>query len=322
MELIQHRFQAMGTEITVTLIAELAQLDHAATAFASLQADFEVFGRDGWAWGDGALGDFNRALARGEAAWLPPALHSLMARAWLRREATGGLYEPRIATLVRLWGFDCMEHLREEPPPAAQIEAALAALAAAPPYDGGASYGPAPGVGWDLGGIGKGEIIDRGLELLSAFGFKDAMIDAGGNLAVRGRRPDRAWRVGIRDPRSDGQRLLLAIDLGDEAVITHGDDQRYFEYGGRRYAHLLDPRTGWPGRGLQSLTVIDSDAARADADGAALYVAGPNDWPELAQTLDLRQVVAVDEAGVIWLTPAIAARVQLCTDAPVRVLGS
>jgi FAD:protein FMN transferase len=323
MELIKRSFLAMGTEVTVTLAIAAGQAQCAEAAIAELRALVEQFGRDGWAWGAGALGAFNAALARGGVASVPKSLQPLFAAAWRTRVRSGGCYEPRIAALVKLWGFDCMDHLRNAPPSPDLIATALAALHAAPPYEGGDHYGPAPGIGWDLGGIGKGYIVDCGLGLLQQRGFSNAMLDAGGNLAARGVRSDRPWRAGVRDPRSPAHapQLLLTIDVADEAVITHGDDQRYFDYAGQRYAHLIDPSSGWPVQGLRALTVIDRDAARADSEGAALFVAGAQRWPALARQLGLSKVLAVADDGSLQMTSALANRAQIFSDAPVTVIA-
>jgi FAD:protein FMN transferase len=258
----------------------------------------------------------------------------LRAVGWHRYRSRYSRYSPRLGARacaaagamslgLQLWGFDCMDHLRNAPPSPDLIATALAALHAAPPYEGGDHYGPAPGIGWDLGGIGKGYIVDCGLGLLQQRGFSNAMLDAGGNLAARGVRSDRPWRAGVRDPRSPAHapQLLLTIDVADEAVITHGDDQRYFDYAGQRYAHLIDPSSGWPVQGLRALTVIDRDAARADSEGAALFVAGAQHWPALARQLGLSQVLAVADDGSLQMTSALANRAQIFSDAPVTVIA-
>jgi thiamine biosynthesis lipoprotein len=310
---LRRRFLAMGTEVTVTLAVPRRRRKRAEAAIAEAQALLGEFGRDGWAWGSGVLAQFNRELAAGAIARIPAGLQTLFSRAWEIHQRSGGLFEPRIASLVHLWGFDDIARLRLAPPPQAEIDALLAALRAAPAYDGGPSYGPAPGVGWDLGGIGKGYIVDAALELLRVRGFPDASVDAGGNLAVRGTRSDRAWRVGVRDPRSgeDAPRLLVWFEARDEAVITHGDDQRFFEYQGRRYAHVLDPCTGMPVQGLRSLTVVHQDATFADGAGAALFVAGRDGWRRLARQLGIDQVLAVFDDGTIQATAPLAPRLTV-----------
>ncbi|WP_221622447.1 FAD:protein FMN transferase [Burkholderia sp. Bp9012] len=304
------RFPAMGTQIGVTVVGDDRDVPIARSAVDDVRTAMLAFGRDFWAWGDGRLAALNRELAAGRAITIPHDMLELFALAWRHRQSTDGRYEPRIGELVRLWGFHDVDAPGSQPPARDEIGRLLQAIADAPHYDGGGNYGPAPGVAWDFGGIGKGFIVDHCLDLLSTRGFRHTMIDAGGNLAVRGRRGERRWRVGIRDPRGHAgqQQLLAALDVESEAVVTHGDDQRFFEYQGERYAHVLDPLIGRPVRGLRSLTVVDRDATRADAEGAALYVAGANGWHSLAARLGFDQVMAVLDDGKVVVTRELARR--------------
>lgn len=321
--LIQRSFLAMGTQLTVKLaVGAGADASAAEAVLAEVRALVHDFGRHWWAWGDGALAQINRELAQGRQAVIPAEMQPLFERAWQIRRLSGARFEPLIGALVQLWGFHDLAQMRTEPPDARQVRALLEALHAAPPYRGGTPYGPAPGVVWDFGAIGKGWIVDAALELLRRRGFADALFDAGGNLAARGSRGGRPWRVGIRDPRAApaSPQLLAALDVGDEAVITHGNDQRFFDYQGQRYAHVLDPATGMPVRGLHSITAVHADAALADAAGSALYVAGPQGWPPLARQLGLEQVLALMEDGSVRMTPALAARVTLRDDVPAEVV--
>jgi len=306
-------FLAMGTQLSVTLaLREARQRPAAEAAIDAAERALLQFGRDCWAWGDGRLAQINRVLADGGVATLPDDLQPLFRRAWQIRQKTGGLYEPRIAALVKLWGFADVNDPGSAPPPVAQRQALLAALHGAPDYDGGAHYGPAPQTGWDFGGIGKGYIIDATLALLQARGYGDAIVDAGGNLAARGDRGDRPWHIGIRDPRRPAASgaLLASLDVRDETVNTHGNDQRYFDYQGRRYAHILDPRSGEPVQGLQALTVVHPDGCAAEAEGAALFVAGDPGWREAAARFGLSQVLVVTADGRVQATPTLAARLH------------
>ncbi len=284
----------MGTPVTITLCSPRRVRNRAIEdVLASVQARMDAFGRDFWAWGDGRLGEINRALSQGASPEIPADMRPLFERAQVIRAATAGLFEPRIGQLVRLWGFDDPIHLRDAPPAAAEIELRVRNL------DRGL---------WDFGAIGKGLIVDECLDLLAARGFAQAAIDAGGNVAVRGCRGIRPWRIGIRDPRADRSDVTIAqLDAADEAVITHGDDQRFFDYEGVRYSHILDPRSGWPARGLRSVTVVHRDATLADAAGAALFVAG-REWRSLAEKLELHEVMAITAEGEIEITLALARR--------------
>jgi thiamine biosynthesis lipoprotein len=112
-----------------------------------------------------------------------------------------------------------------------------------------------PGVSIDLGGIAKGYAVDRAIERLRAMGIERALVKAGGDLRVIGAPPGKpAWTVQLEDPRMSGARE--EIPLRDAALSTSGDYENYFEYEGRRYSHILNPRTGFPVEGVVACTVI------------------------------------------------------------------
>ena len=310
---LERQFVAMGSPILLRITLERgAPRDEAERAADEVRKLLVEFGVEGWAWGSGALARFNAELAAGRRARVPELLRPLLARAWQIHHDSDGWFEPRIGTLVRLWGFDQAEREDLPPPDAAAVAAALQALREAPAYDGGDHYGAAPGIAWDIGAIGKGYIVDLALDWLEHRGFAHALINAGGNVAARGRNGERPWCIGIRDPRSAPLQpeLLAALDAGDESVITHGDDQRFFEHAGTRYTHVLQPRSGAPAQGLRALTVVHRDGTLADAGGAALFAAGPAYWPELARRLGLEQVLVVDADGGVHATAALAPRLQ------------
>ncbi|WP_439640335.1 FAD:protein FMN transferase [Nevskia sp.] len=304
----RQRFLAMGTEVLMTVAADRRSKAAVEQAMNSARHLLIDFGREAWAWGEGALAQLNRRQAAGQVVNIPPSLHGLFAKAWEIHRSSGGLFEPRVAALVRLWGFDDPARLRSAPPDAGEIAALRAALAVAPDYDGGPQYGPAPQTGWDFGALGKGYIVDRAIDSLRAAGFGDVSIDTGGHVATRGTRDNRPWRTGLRDPFEQGEQayVLASLQAGDASVVTHGDDQRGFEFEGRRYSHLLDPASGWPVQGMRALTVVHADGALADAAGAALFVAGRERWPALARELGLNRVLALHADGSACATRTLA----------------
>ena len=310
--LVRREFLAMGTRISVTLYRRdnrsAAQAD---AALDDTERYFRDFGHDWWAWGDGALGTINRDLAAGKSVSVPPPMQPLFDRAALLNRETGGLFEPRIGALVRLWGFDDVARLRERPPSDADIAVAVAALHSAPAYEGGGRYGPAAGIAWDFGAIAKGYVVDQALDRLQRAGFSDAIVDAGGNLAVRGHKGNQPWHIAIRHPRAEnGVPLLATLDATDEAVNTHGDYERHIDFQGHRYGHILSPIDGYPADSLVSVTVVAGDGTVADAAGAALFVAGASGWESLARRLHLNQVLVVDRDGAIVATAALARRLR------------
>ncbi len=185
---------------------------------------------------------------------------------------TDGLFDIAIGALVDLWGIGTE---RERVPSEEEIQQTLprinrAALDLSNPQ--GVSI-TQPGVSIDLGGIGKGYAIDRAWQTLKDHGVEKALINAGGNIRCIGTRIDgNPWRIGIKHPRQEG--ILGVIDVTEKAVATSGDYERYFMQDGTRYHHLLDPHTGRPAQGCQSVTILAPTAEMADALSTSVFLMG------------------------------------------------
>jgi FAD:protein FMN transferase len=130
----------------------------------------------------------------------------------------------------------------------------------------------------DLGGIAKGYAVDRAVETLRVWGIRHALVNAGGDLYALGRSPQGdPWQVGVQSP-SDPATLAATLLLEDQAVATSGDYRQHFDHGGRRYHHLLDPRTGEPHRtATHSLTIAAASCMAADAATTAVFGAPDTD---------------------------------------------
>ena len=161
----------------------------------------------------------------------------------------------------------------------------------------------------DFGGIAKGSALARAARLLRAHGIENAIVNAGGDLIVLGTRGKRRWRAGIRDPRMPKVMRTVALEPG-ESIVTSGDYERFFSYRGKRYHHLLDPRTGYPVDGTASVTVIDEDPELADAAATALMVGGPSLYTELAARLGIRHALLITADGPVLLTPDMQRRLD------------
>jgi FAD:protein FMN transferase len=133
-----------------------------------------------------------------------------------------------------------------------------------------------PGMQVGLGGIGKGYILDRAANVLRACGLDCFLIQAGGDLLGMGRKPsEQAWRGGIQDPRGPRGSFFATLGFSDHAFSTAGDYAQSYTVDGRRYHHIIDPRTGYPAAACRSVTVWAKDAATADALVDAVFVLGP-----------------------------------------------
>lgn len=302
---LRRDFPAMGTWISLSVYVETAaQRETAERWLAATEASLHDFDQRWSPDGDGELGRYNAALVAGSAAEAPTSLAPLLEQAEALRQRTGGLFDPRLHHLVKLWGFDQESHFRTTPPESAAIQQALER-----------SRTGRNGLPWNLGAIAKGTAVDDAIAAARRAGLPNVLINAGGNLGAHGQHGERPWRIAIRHPRpGPDQRLLATLEPRNEAVITSGDYERYFQADGERFHHILDPATGRPARGLQSVTVVAASAAEADAASTALFVAGPDRWRELARSLDLDTVLVVDDTGRILATPTAAERLQLAGD--------
>lgn len=306
----QARFFVFGTIVDVTIwSADEGAVDQ---AFRELGTLFQDLHRKWHAWEPGLLTDVNQAFSEGRPARADATIVELVRRSQELEAATAGRFNPAIGQLIDLWGFHTSDFPVKGPPPSAgEIRALIDQHPSTRDIriDGLELSSSNPAVQLDFGGIAKGYAIDLACQALRRLGLDNAIVNAGGDLETMGRHGDRPWRIAIRDPHGG---IIGRLDTrGDEAVFTSGNYERYRENGTARYPHILDPRTGWPVKELSSVTVIAREGLLADAAATALTVAGPRDWPAVAQALGLDQVLVVDEEGTVYLTPAMQARVQL-----------
>jgi FAD:protein FMN transferase len=153
-----------------------------------------------------------------------------------------------------------------------------------------------PGVRIDLGGIGKGYAVDRGIEILQARGIVHALVTAGGDSRIIGDRFGKPWIVGIRHP-DDKTRVIAKIPLVDTAMSTSGDYERYFDEDGVRYHHIIDPRTGKSASKVRSATMLASTATRTDGLSKTAFVLGAEEAMKIYEKLDDVDAILVTPDG-------------------------
>ena len=296
-QLLQRESLMMGTLVSITVfLDDHTSREKAETVVSTLEQLLRQFDQRWSAWGNGDLGEINRQLIQHHPAKIPPALEPLFAQAQRANALSEGRFDVRVGALVKLWGFDDTSHYLTQPPSQQEIEKILTSKT----------------LQYDFGAIAKGYAADLAIALLKKEGLSNAIVNLGGNLRVSGHHGERDWNIGIRHPRPDlGVRILASLKThGDEAVMTSGDYERYFEYQGRRYHHILDPKTGEPAPGLQSVTVVYPEGAWADAASTALFVAGPQHWHDVAARMGITQAMVVDAQGQVTVTRALASRLQ------------
>lgn len=247
---------AYGAKATEALTACSAEIRRLEALFSATEESSDVHRING---------------ARSQAVAVSSDTAEILRSAKELSRSTDGCFDPTVYPLVQLWGF----HTVPKVPDAGSIESLLIGVGAERITTDGETVALPEGMGIDLGGIAKGYATDRLAELVKKYGVASAMFTLGGNVRVLGRKPDGSdWRIGVRDPaREDG--IIGVVSISDRSVITSGSYQRYFEENGKRYHHILDPKTGYPSEnGLVSVTVIADSGVRADALSTALFVMG------------------------------------------------
>lgn len=305
----QRQFLGFGTIIHI----DISGVDEAtaAQAFDLLETDFAYMTRTWSPWQQGATRRTNDLISTTQWFSVAPSVLPLINKSMHIMEQSGGLFDPTMANLIELWGFHQELDLDRKPPLHDDIQAWLRTRPSADnvQHNGILLRSTNPNLAFAFGAIAKGYGLDKSIQQLRTLGINNAIVNAGGDLRAIGDRGNRPWRIGIRHPRAPG--VLASIEInGDESIFTSGDYERAFEYQGKHYHHILDPRTGYPAEGVTSVTVIHNEGAVADAAATALFVAGPQHWHALAKALNIRFVMLIESDGTVHMNPAMAERIQ------------
>ena len=202
-------------------------------------------------------------------------------------QETDGLFDDTIYPVMKLWGFPTGNY---HVPTAAEVQKKLALVdenkveiqTRDSDEKGRDSKEKAKFVTLgadqqiDFGGIAKGYTGQKLAELFQEYGVSSALVSLGGNIQAIGTKPDgSSWKVGIRDPKGGQQDYIGVLSVENQAVITSGGYERYFEEDGKTYIHIINPRTGYPADGdLLSVTIVSRDGTLADGMSTALYMMG------------------------------------------------
>jgi thiamine biosynthesis lipoprotein len=160
-----------------------------------------------------------------------------------------------------------------------------------------------------LGGIAKGYAVDRCVAVLRKRGLANFMVQAGGDLFVAGSRGPDSWQVGIKDPR--GSKPFAVAPISDHAFSTAGDYERGFVLKGRRYHHIIDPKTGYPATASRSVTIFARSALEADALDDSVFILGPQKGLALVESFAGAGAVIVDAHNKVWVSPRVKDTVKI-----------
>lgn len=240
-----------------------------------------------------------------------------------------GAFDPTVGPVVDVWGF-----YRESGamPPAAALDSARALVGwrdVEVDVERRRVRLPRAGMRLDFGAIAKGYAVDLALEAAVGAGAERSMVDLGGNIGVVGDAPaGGAWPLGLRHPREE--RAFAVVDVEAGAIATSGDYERFFMHEGIRYAHIIDPRAGWPVRGVASVSVLAPSGVASDVLSTTLFVMGPERG--CAALASMPGVAAVwvlapepgEEAALLRAVVggALAGRVEAAADVAVEVCAA
>lgn len=239
---------ACGCEVRLAGLDEASATRHAQRAIDEVRRIEQKYSRYR---ADSIVGRINRA-AGGSPVECDDESLSLIAYADALHASSDGLFDITSGVLRRAWDFRCARL-----PAAAEVDAARALVGWERfERDGRCVRLTRPGMELDFGGFGKEYAADRAATLLLEAGCRHGFVNLGGDLRAFGPQPDgSAWRFGIQHPRRAGE-TIASLEVAQGGLATSGDYERYFEIDGVRYCHILDPRTGWPVRYWQSVTVL------------------------------------------------------------------
>ncbi|MBV9697946.1 MAG: FAD:protein FMN transferase [Gammaproteobacteria bacterium] len=238
------------------------------------------------------------ARANSEPVQVDPELFDLIKLSTYYSQLTEGAFDITYASVGYL--YDYPKHVH---PTEAQIKSALPAVNWRNMLLDEAHHTVRfehPGMRIDLGGIGKGYAVDRGIELLKARGITHAVVTAGGDSRILGDHMGRPWLVAIRHP-DDPQKVVTRIPLSDTAMSTSGDYERYFDEDGVRYHHIIDPHTGHSASKVRSATILAPTATQTDGMSKTAFVLGPEKALEIINRMpDFDAVFVCPDGRVLY----------------------
>ena len=311
-EPVQGTFFAMDTMMDFTIYGESGLINQSESLIASLESLVSVTDADSELY---AINQTGSGMLTEEAS-------SLMKQALEICRRTDGALDLSIYPIVRAWGFTTGSY---QVPDEAEIQALLPLVDYRKiQYDAATGTVTLPeGMEIDLGSVAKGYAGQLVAQMLRDNGVESALLSLGGNVQTVGTKPDGSpWQIGIKDPQGEDAMMVLSVE--DQAVVTSGGYERYFEQDGQTYWHIMDPSTGHPAdSGLISVTIVGDEGVVCDGLSTALFVMGLEKAADLwAQSGDF-EAVFVTASGEVYITEGLRDRFALTeqyADTPVSVI--
>lgn len=265
------------------------------------------------AWKQGRLQEINTALRKGSSIELSEYETEFIKETQELSSQSLNYFNPAIGELIHLWGFHTDDYPITTPPPdQSEINMFLSDLPQMQDlvFEGNRISSKNDSIWLDFGGVAKGHAIDMAIEILQKNNINNAIVNAGGDLRSIGQKGNDQWRVAVRKPNSKDVFTVIEVD-GDESVFTSGNYERYKQFNGKRYAHIINPKTGAGVDKIVSATVIAQNGTLADAAATALIIADEPDRVQVIRNLGLTQALLIEDDGKCFYTPDFQKRVLL-----------
>ena len=318
-KLVERVRPAMGSELHLT--AWTADEAAANTAFDEAAYEFDRLEQLMSVWIEGSDVLRLNAAAGDHPVPVSPETREVLTIAHEISDETGGRFDVTFAALSGLWKFDT-QNKDNTVPDQREILKRLPLINYKDlivDEQAGTAFLRRKGMSVNLGGIGKGYAVDRAVAIFRKHGLKDFMIQAGGDMYVAGKRGDRPWRLGIRDPRGPADKSFATLDLSESTFSTSGDYERFFMKNGRRYHHIIDLSVGEPAMKCRSVTLVTDRAVIADALAKGVFILGPNEGMALIERLPHVEGVIVSATNDVLISSGLRDRRTMLappTDAP------
>ncbi len=306
----KHQLYVFGTLIDINIWHDNEH--ETLAAVEQISSKFNAMHHQWHAWKPGRLHDINQSLRSGQSVTLSQAEANFIQQTIKYAQLSDHRFNPVIGELIHLWGFHTDDYPILAPPPEQQdLENLVAQNLSTDNLKLNDLILSADNqhVWLDFGGIAKGLAVDLAVDILAKHHINNAIINAGGDLRSVGSKGKTPWRIAIQSPTDWSTVAELEID-GDESVFTSGNYQRYKEFDGQRYSHIINPITGMAVNEIVSATVITHDGISADAAATALVVAGIDNWLETAQKMGVTQALIINESMQCTATKEMVKRLQ------------
>jgi len=305
-----HQLYVFGTLVEINVWHD--NPEHVRLAIDEISDTFGLMHHQWHAWKPGRLHEINQSLRSGKSVALYPEEANFIQQTIYQSKLSEHLFNPVMGELIDLWGFHADEYPLLTPPPAMQsithlLDEHLTVDVLS--LDGLNLSSSNPRVWLDYGGIAKGYAVDRAIRILNQHDINNAIVNAGGDLRSIGSKGRSPWRIAIQSPTNWSMVAEIEVNQ-DEAIFTSGNYQRYKEFDGKRYSHIIDPRTGMPVNQIVSATVIADSGIAADAAATALVVAGSEQWQNTAKQMGIKQALIINENDVCFATKDMISRLE------------